>query len=64
MPTTEEIRIAIVDDDEDDYFIISDYIKEIEGRRFVIDWYRDYAAAMEKVRARAYHLYFCRLSSR
>lgn len=58
MPTTEEIRIAIVDDDEDDYFIISDYIKEIEGRKFVIDWYRDYTAAMEKIRARAYHLYF------
>jgi two-component system, sporulation sensor kinase E len=58
MPNTEEIRIAIVDDDEDDYFIISDYISEIEGRKFVIDWYRDYNAALEKIKARAYHIYF------
>ena len=41
MLNGEEIRIAVIDDDEDDYFIISDYIRGIDGKQFVIDWYKD-----------------------
>lgn len=58
MPLKEEIRIAVIDDDEDDYIIINDYIKGITGKRFVIDWYNDYASGLEQVRSRSYHLYF------
>ena len=32
------IQILIVDDDEDDFFIISEYIRQIEDHKFVIDW--------------------------
>src|SRR6266487_6150517 len=53
-----QIRIAVVDDDEDDYFIIKDYIQEIEGGNFVIDWLSDYHTATERIKAEAYHLYF------
>ena len=58
MPTTEKIRIAIIEDDEDDYFIISDYINAIEGKEFVIDWFKEYASAIEIIRSRSYDLYF------
>jgi len=58
MPFKEEIRIAVIDDDEDDFIIISDYIKGITGKRFIVDWYNDYSSAIEQVRSRAYHLYF------
>lgn len=58
MPHSEKIRIAVVDDDEDDYFIINDYISEIEGKKMVVDWYRDYATALRKIEEKAYHLYF------
>lgn len=58
MLNAQDIRIAIIDDDEDDYFIIAEYIQRIEGRKFVIDWCRDYNTALGKIRSRAYHIYF------
>lgn len=56
--TTEKIRIAIIDDDEDDYFLISDFINNIEGKQFIIDWYKDYDSALHIIRNKSYHLYF------
>ena len=58
MLNGEEIRIAVIDDDADDYFIISEFIKGIEGKQFVIDWFNDYTSAIEKIRSKSYHLYF------
>jgi PAS domain S-box-containing protein len=55
---SEKIRIAIIDDDEDDYYLISDFINNIEGRQFVLDWYKDYESALTIIRNRSYHLYF------
>jgi PAS domain S-box-containing protein len=52
------IKIAVVDDDEDDYFIIKEYIEEIEGGHFVIDWLNDYQTAAQKIKEEAYHIYF------
>jgi len=53
-----EIRIAVIDDDEDDFFIIQEYIHAINRKQFKIDWYSDYSTAIEKIRNRDYHLYF------
>lgn len=58
MLTDREIRIAIIDDDEDDFLIISDYIRGINPTKFTIDWYKDYSSAMEQIRGKSYHLYF------
>src|SRR5687767_15471257 len=58
MPFIDEIRIAIIDDDEDDYFFISDYIKNIEGRKFTTSWFRDFDSAMQDIRVKGHHLYF------
>ncbi|MET0463107.1 MAG: ATP-binding protein [Chitinophagaceae bacterium] len=58
MLSTREFRIVIVDDDEDDFLIISDYIKAIEGGRFVIEWCNDYNSAMEIIRQRSGDIYF------
>jgi PAS domain S-box-containing protein len=52
------IHILIVDDDEDDYFIIKDYINGIEGQSFVIDWCYNYSEAEKKICEGKYHLYF------
>lgn len=51
-------RVAIIDDDEDDYFIIADYINSIDGSSFTIDWCNQYETAIEKMRAREYDIYF------
>ena len=54
----EEIRIAIIDDDEDDFFLISDFIRNIDGKQFIIDWVKDYDSAIHHIRSKSYHLYF------
>ena len=58
MLSNQKIKIAIIDDDEDDYSLIKDYIKRIEGNNFIIDWCDDYDEAIEKIKAKAYDLYF------
>ena len=58
MLNNAKIKIAIIDDDEDDYFLIKDYIRRIEGNNFIIDWCDDYDQAIEKIKAKAHDLYF------
>ncbi|MEJ7610349.1 MAG: ATP-binding protein [Ferruginibacter sp.] len=50
-------RILIVDDDEDDFFITDQYIKNIKGVNFEVEWRYDYKSAMEDICARKYDLY-------
>jgi PAS domain S-box-containing protein len=51
-------RILIVDDDEDDYFILSEYLRKIEDHKFAIDWCSSYKEAADKICASTYDLYF------
>lgn len=51
-------RILIIDDDEDDFFITSEYIKKINDREFRIDWCYKYNEAVEFIKNHAYNLYF------
>jgi len=58
MLNAPKIKVAIIDDDEDDYFIIADSIKDIEGSSFRIDWCNDYDQAIREINARNYDIYF------
>jgi PAS domain S-box-containing protein len=58
MLPQKKIHILIIDDDEEDFQIIRDYIDDIEGSDFVIDWCPDYNEAIQKVKAHEYDLYF------
>ena len=58
MPNRTITKIAIIEDDEDDFDIIKDYINDIDGKNFVIDWLPDYNTALDAISNRAYHLYF------
>lgn len=51
-------RIVIVDDDEDDFVITSDYIKSIKESVFQIDWSPNYADGIKKLRENKYDLFF------
>lgn len=55
---TSVIRILIVDDDEDDFFITSEYIKGVGANNFHIDWCFRYKDALEFMKNGAYHIYF------
>jgi PAS domain S-box-containing protein len=51
------IKIAVVDDDQDDYLIISDYLKAIDDSNLQVDWCKDYQTAIEKIKQKRYDLY-------
>lgn len=51
-------KILIIDDDEDDFFITSEYIKKISDRKFNIDWCYKYNDALTHLKNRDYQLYF------
>src|SRR5215210_4404375 len=51
-------RILIVDDDEDDFFITSEYIKSIPSNNFIVDWSYNYKDALQKMISNEYDIYF------
>lgn len=55
LPTT---RILIIDDDEDDFYLTSEYIKGITDQKFRIDWCYKYSEAINHIRKHDYDLYF------
>lgn len=52
------IRISIVDDDEDDYLIISDYIKNIPNTSVTLHWCNNYNSALDDIINKKHDLYF------
>ena len=51
------VNLLIIDDDEDDFFITSDYLKNIPGRNFVIDWCYNYKNALEEIKKDKHDIY-------
>ena len=52
------IKILIIDDDEKDFFLTSQYIKKIRGKEFVIDWCYRYKEALDAIVESRYDIYF------
>ncbi len=50
---TETVRVLLVDDDEDDYFISKELLSEIEGAKFDVTWAASPDAALDLMRADA-----------
>lgn len=53
-----ELKILIVDDDEDDFFITSDFIKGIPNKSFQVDWSYNYNDALQRLKDQNYDIYF------
>jgi PAS domain S-box-containing protein len=60
MPATKpsHVRILIIDDDEDDFFITSEYLKQIQEYQLQIDWCYRYNDAIQHLQQRVYDMYF------
>jgi len=52
------VRILIIDDDEDDFFITSEYLRQIEEYKLSIDWCYRFADAVEHLKKGGYDMYF------
>ncbi len=53
-----ELKILIVDDDEDDYLLATDLLNDITAWKIVTDWCPTYEQALEQLRNTSYDLYF------
>jgi PAS domain S-box-containing protein len=53
-----EVNILIVDDDEDDFYITSEYLKQIQEYRLKIDWNYRFSDAVQQLQLRNYDMYF------
>lgn len=59
LPEKISLNILIIDDDEDDFFITSEYIKNINnGYSFNIEWCPSYPEALGKICDSRYDIYF------
>jgi PAS domain S-box-containing protein len=52
-----DFRILVLDDDEDDFFITNEYIKNISGYNFKVEWTWDYNVAMDAICSKKYDLF-------
>jgi two-component system, sporulation sensor kinase E len=52
------VKILIIDDDEDDFFITSEYLKQIQEYQLQIDWCFRYNDAVKALVEREYDMYF------
>ncbi len=53
-----EAKILIIDDDEDDFIIISEFIRSIPDNKFQISWAKNYKSGVTNLAANNHDLYF------
>jgi PAS domain S-box-containing protein len=58
LNNAQPVRILVVDDDEDDFYITDSIIKDIEGGKFVVNWCYKYQEALDHICHRDYDIYF------
>ncbi|CAN5248913.1 response regulator [soil metagenome] len=52
------VRVLIVDDEEDDFILTREQIKDIPSKRFEIEWCSNYKKAVERIRQADHDIYF------
>src|SRR5215211_2777254 len=59
MPSSKPfVKILIIDDDEDDFFITSEYLKQIQEYQLQLDWCYRFNDAVQHLQQRKYDMYF------
>lgn len=55
---SEPVRILMIDDDEEDFMIVRDLVREIPDQKYIIDWTDDIDHCMLKIQEQQYDVYF------
>ncbi len=53
----QQVKVLLVDDDEDDAVLIRDWLGEIETASFAVDWVQTYQAAVEAIESGQHDVY-------
>ena len=56
-PMNEVIRILQVDDDEEDFLIIKDLLRDITRQKYSIEWASGFTEAMQRIKASRHDVY-------
>src|SRR5262245_52710296 len=51
---TPVIKVLLVDDDDEDYYLALELFAEIQSKRFQIDWAKNYAQGLQTIKMRPY----------
>src|SRR2546427_9000176 len=51
------LKVLLVEDDEDDYVLAREFLAEIRGANFQLDWMGDYAAGLEAIQKDEHDVY-------
>ena len=57
MDTNDSIKILLIDDDEDDYFITHEYLLDIERQQYDLEWIDNYSDGYERIAQRDHDVY-------
>jgi len=58
MHIDRQLKVLIVDDDEDDFLIFRETLNEISPDKFDIQWSNNYDDSLEKIKSKLYNIYF------
>ncbi len=56
--TERQVRVLIVDDEEDDFILTSAQINDITSRKFTTEWCPNYKLAVDRIRESKHDIYF------
>lgn len=51
------IHVLLIDDDEDDFVLMRDYLNEVEGETYVLDWAKSYEEGIEAAKKRVHQVF-------
>jgi PAS domain S-box-containing protein len=55
--TDQPVRILMIDDDEDDFYLVSQLLQDISPGQYQLDWAPTYSKAMEEIGKKAHDIY-------
>ena len=55
--TANEIRVLLIDDDEDDFLITEEFLEDSYSATFSLDWTTNFDEALEAIKTEAYDVY-------